>query len=89
MTIGTQINVLGLRGVLAMITVYQRTLSPDHSWLAVFFPAGVCRFEPTCSEYMSQAVARFGWRGIILGGRRLSRCHPWGATGHDPVPRMN
>lgn len=47
-----------------------------------------CRFEPTCSSYMYQAVERHGAaRGVWLGTKRLCRCHPWGgAAGYDPVP---
>ncbi len=68
------------------IKVYQRTLSPDHSWLRVFFPSGVCKFEPTCSEYMAEALHRHGSRGLLLGLKRVGRCHPLAAGGSDPVP---
>lgn len=46
-----------------------------------------CRFTPTCSQYALEALRRYG---IIKGGwltlKRLSRCHPWGGSGYDPVP---
>jgi len=46
-----------------------------------------CRFLPTCSEYGLQAVRTLGpWRGSWLALRRIARCHPWGASGYDPVP---
>jgi hypothetical protein len=67
------------RIVLALIRLYQLTLSP---WLG-----RQCRYEPTCSVYATQAVERFGVRrGGWLAARRLGRCHPWGGSGYDPVP---
>ena len=64
---------------LMLIRVYQTGVSPA---------LGVrCRFEPSCSAYTYQAIARFGLiRGISLGTRRLVRCRPGGAGGYDPVP---
>ena len=45
-----------------------------------------CRFHPTCSEYMREAVEKYGaGRGIALGLKRLLRCHPFHAGGFDPV----
>ncbi|UTV98345.1 membrane protein insertion efficiency factor YidD [Marinomonas rhizomae] len=46
-----------------------------------------CRFYPSCSQYMIQAIERFGiFKGVWLGLRRLSKCHPWHEGGMDPVP---
>jgi putative membrane protein insertion efficiency factor len=46
-----------------------------------------CRHLPTCSEYALEAIDRNGpWRGFWLMLSRLSRCHPWGSHGYDPVP---
>lgn len=61
------------------VKAYRLLLSP---WLG-----SACRFEPTCSAYALQALERHGaWHGSVLSGRRLLRCHPWCAGGHDPVP---
>jgi putative membrane protein insertion efficiency factor len=46
-----------------------------------------CRFHPTCSEYAIDSIRTHGLlRGSWLAVRRIGRCHPWGGTGHDPVP---
>ncbi len=46
-----------------------------------------CRFQPSCSAYAITALRRYGaLRGSWLAARRLARCHPWGGSGHDPVP---
>lgn len=46
-----------------------------------------CRFYPSCSQYMLQAVDRFGpFRGTLMGLRRLMKCHPFNDGGYDPLP---
>ena len=61
------------------ITLYQYILSP-------LIPIS-CRFEPPCSHYSKEAILKHGiMKGIILTIKRISRCHPWGGSGHDPVP---
>lgn len=68
-----------LRG---LIRIYQLTLSP---WIGQN-----CRYLPTCSAYADEAIARHGaMRGGWLALRRLSRCHPWGGSGLDPVPDLS
>jgi putative membrane protein insertion efficiency factor len=67
------------RASLLLIQGYQLVLS---RWLGP-----CCRFEPSCSRYTAEAIARHGvLRGSRLGARRLVRCHPFGASGYDPVP---
>ncbi|MBE6148625.1 MAG: membrane protein insertion efficiency factor YidD [Firmicutes bacterium] len=47
----------------------------------------MCRFTPTCSEYMIEAISKFGIiKGIKLGIKRIKRCRPFGDYGYDPVP---
>jgi hypothetical protein len=68
-----------LRG---LVWTYRHTVSPL---------LGVnCRFEPTCSEYASEALRQYGGlRGGWLALQRIARCHPWGGSGYDPVPRRH
>lgn len=67
------------RAVMWGLRAYQLLVSP------LLGPA--CRFEPSCSRYTAEAVARHGvMRGIALGVRRLGRCHPFHDGGYDPVP---
>ncbi len=68
------------------ITLYQKTISPDHGPLKRFFPYGYCRFNPTCSQYGREVIKK---RGILLGVPltiwRVLRCNPWNPGGNDPV----
>ncbi|MGO4882994.1 MAG: membrane protein insertion efficiency factor YidD [Bryobacteraceae bacterium] len=58
--------------------VYKHYISP-------LLPSA-CRFYPTCSEYMIEAVEKHGvWRGVWMGTKRLAKCHPLHAGGFDPV----
>ena len=67
------------RFLTGLIKFYQRGISP-------FLPPA-CRFTPTCSEYALQAIQAHGvGKGGVLALKRLARCHPWGGSGHDPVP---
>ncbi|MEI6534702.1 MAG: membrane protein insertion efficiency factor YidD [Verrucomicrobiaceae bacterium] len=74
-----QLLCLAIRG-------YQRFLSPVIHYIGG--PGCGCRYTPTCSEYFLLAVKKHGsLRGSWLGLKRIFRCHPWGGSGFDPVPR--
>jgi len=69
-----------------MGAVLVRLLQAYKRWVSPFLPPA-CRFEPTCSEYMAQAIEKKGIaKGLFLGIRRLLRCHPFSRGGFDPVP---
>jgi len=73
--------------VLMVIKLYQKTLSFDHGPLAKIFPFWGCKFHPSCSEYTSQAITKYGvFKGCWLGLKRIIRCNPFSQGGHDPVP---
>ena len=47
-----------------------------------------CRFDPTCSQYLKEAIMVHGILiGLLLGVKRILRCHPFGGFGYDPVPK--
>lgn len=63
-----------------LVRMYQIVLSP-------LLPSS-CRFEPTCSHYMIEALQVHGvFKGVYLGVKRILSCHPWGKSGYDPVPQ--
>jgi len=65
--------------LLWIIKGYKKFFSP---WLG-----NHCRFYPSCADYTSQAIARHGAvRGVLLGTKRLLKCHPFHEGGWDPVP---
>ena len=75
-----KINKLLVIAITALIDFYKKIISP-------FLP-NACRFEPTCSEYMKEAIQIHGiFKGTYLGIKRILRCHPWGESGFDPVPK--
>ena len=74
----TLLNILALPFI-GLIKLYQLIISP---WLG---PS--CRFTPTCSQYGLEAFKKYGvLKGFWLTIKRISRCHPWGGKGYDPVP---
>lgn len=67
------------QALILLVRAYQVTLSP--------FLGGACRFEPSCSNYMIEALTVHGaFKGLLLGICRILRCHPFGKHGYDPVP---
>ena len=65
--------------LIGLVRFYQYTISP-------LFP-GTCRYTPTCSQYMVEALKIHGpWKGLVMGIKRFGSCHPWGGSGYDPVP---
>ncbi|WP_165025213.1 MULTISPECIES: membrane protein insertion efficiency factor YidD [unclassified Dysgonomonas] len=65
--------------LLGPIYFYRYFISP-------MLPAA-CRYTPTCSDYAVQAIKKYGpIKGFWLAAKRISRCHPWGGHGYDPVP---
>lgn len=68
--------------LIKLVRFYQLAISP---WLG---PS--CRHLPTCSQYMIEAINEWGAaRGFWMGLKRIGRCHPWGTSGYDPVPRKD
>lgn len=73
-------STLWRKAFLLPVFFYKRCISP------LLPPA--CRYTPTCSQYMVEAVMMHGvLKGAWLGLKRIARCAPWGGHGHDPVPR--
>lgn len=65
--------------IIGIVRFYQLAISP---WLG-----SSCRYSPTCSHYMIEAVNEWGpLKGFWMGIKRIGRCHPWGSDGFDPVP---
>ena len=63
--------------LIKLIDLYQSIPLPSHS---------MCRFTPTRSEYMKEAIMKYGIiKGMKLGIKRILRCHPFGKYGYDPV----
>jgi putative membrane protein insertion efficiency factor len=79
MAVKRRLTKLPLQAALTLIRGYQLLLSP------LLGPR--CRYLPSCSDYAREALLRHGLiRGSFLAFRRVSRCHPFGGHGYDPVP---
>ncbi len=63
--------------IICLINLYQKTPLHSHSY---------CRFYPSCSNYMIDAIDEYGSiKGVFLGIKRVLRCNPFGKSGYDPV----
>jgi len=69
------------RVIVGVVMLYQILISP--------FLMNRCRYIPSCSSYMIEAIKIHGLKGVILGIKRILRCHPWGGFGFDPIPDKN
>ena len=68
-----------VRTLCDLIRWYQQGISAQR-------PFRVCRFTPSCSQYMLEALQRFGLKGILLGSWRIKSKKPFSRGGYDPVP---
>lgn len=76
-----------LKKLLLFLNKIYKTL---FSTLIKFIFGGGCRFQPTCSDYAKEALEKHNpFYATLLTLRRLSKCHPWGSSGYDPVPPAN
>ncbi|MEO6077420.1 MAG: membrane protein insertion efficiency factor YidD [Candidatus Andersenbacteria bacterium] len=65
----------GIRASLFVISLYQRTLSPDHGVFKYVYGGPVCRYSPTCSEYTASSIKQFGYAGVWMGVKRVLSCN--------------
>ncbi len=67
---------------IGLVKFYQKAISPH--------TPSACRYQPTCSHYMIDAIREHGaLKGLWLGLKRIGSCHPWGGSGYDPVPKKD
>ena len=65
--------------IIKLVQIYQLTISP--------FIGMNCRYSPTCSDFCIQSLKKHGLlKGLYLSCKRVLSCHPFGNSGHDPVP---
>ena len=76
-----------MRNILAILALPFIGLIKLYQWIISPAIGPKCRFTPSCSHYAVDALKKYGlFRGLWLSVKRLSRCHPWGGQGYDPVP---
>jgi putative membrane protein insertion efficiency factor len=70
------------RLLIALVRGYQLLISP--------VLGNNCRYLPSCSAYTIEAMQKWGsWRGLVMGIKRVARCHPFHEGGYDPVPPVD
>ena len=75
----TSVSQIVAKPLLGLVWLYRKGISP--------LLGANCRFEPSCSAYAELALREYGgFKGGWLALRRISRCHPWGGSGYDPLP---
>ena len=69
------------RILIFLIDLYKKIISPIFEYLGVH-----CKYYPTCSQYMKQAIEKYGAiKGVFLGIKRILRCNPFSKGGYDPL----
>ena len=69
------------RILIFLIDIYKKIISPIFEYLGVH-----CKYYPTCSQYMKQAIEKYGTiKGVFLGVKRILRCNPFSKGGYDPL----
>lgn len=77
------------QSIVALIGLYQASLSPDHGWFKASFPHGYCKYYPSCSEYSKQAITKFGLiKGFYLSLLRILKCNPLTTPRVDLIPNQ-
>jgi len=67
--------------LILLLKIYKKVISP------IFVAMGIhCKYYPTCSQYMVQAIEKYGViKGLYLGIKRILRCNPFSKGGYDPL----
>ncbi len=82
-----KINLILAYPLVAIVWAYQKTLSPDHGPVKIFFPYGYCKFHPTCSAYAFMVLKKQGLVGLPKIFKRIASCTPASMGGIDfPYP---
>lgn len=66
-----------------LVSIYQKTISPDHGLLKIFYPYGFCKYHPSCSAYAVEVLKKEGITGLPRIIKRLASCNPASLGGID------